>query len=89
MIATTSATDTDRVRHRALDLTRSGPLLERIRAEFVEMPGLTLTLPQAARFWTLTAPQANAALSELAEGGFLVRDPHGLYRRRGACARCS
>jgi Fic family protein len=53
------------------------------------MPGLMLTLPQAARLWCLTAPQARAGLTELVDAGFLVRDPHDVYRRRGACPRCS
>jgi hypothetical protein len=60
-----------------------------MRAEFIEMPGLMLTLPQAARLWCLTAPQAQAGLTELVDAGFLVRDPHDVYRRRGACPRCS
>ena len=89
MITTTSSISADGVRPRLPDMTRSGQLVQRIRAEFVEMPGLMLTLPQAARLWCLTAPQAQAALTELVDAGFLVRDPHGVYRRRGACPRCS
>jgi Fic family protein len=53
------------------------------------MPGLILTLPQASRLWSVTASQAKAALTELVDGGFLMRDPKGVYRRRGACPRCS
>ena len=89
MITTTSSISADGVRPRLPDMTRSGQLVQRIRAEFVEMPGLMLTLPQAARLWCLTAPQAQAGLSELVNAGFLVRDSRDVYRRRGACPRCS
>jgi hypothetical protein len=89
MITTTSSTYTEGVRPRLPDVTRSGRLLQRMRAEFIEMPGLMLTLPQAARLWCLTAPQAQSGLTELVDAGFLMRDPRGVYRRRGACPRCS
>jgi hypothetical protein len=35
-------------------------LVERVRAEFIEMPGLHLTLPQAARLWGLEPGVATA-----------------------------
>jgi len=89
MITTTASIPTDRVRPRLSDMTAADQLVQRIRAEFVEMPGLMLTLPQAARLWCLTAPQAQAGLGELVDAGFLVRDSHDVYRRRGACPRCS
>ena len=88
MTPTTASTVTDSIRSRQPETTRSGLLLQRIRAEFIEMPGLTLTLPQAARLWGLTAPQTEAILSELIARGLLTRDRHGSYRRRG-CPRCS
>ena len=87
MITRTASTRTEGVR--LPDIAGRGELLQRMRAEFVEMPGLVLTLPQAARLWCLTAPQANAALTALVDGGFLLRDPQGVYRRRGSCPRCS
>jgi hybrid cluster-associated redox disulfide protein len=31
---------------------------------------------------------AKAALTDLIDGGFLMRDPQGLDRRRGSCPRC-
>ena len=88
-MSTATSTRTDGVRPRLPELTAAGRLLQRVRAEFVEMPGLMLTLPQAARLWCLTASQAKAALTELVGGGFLMCDPHGMYRRRGSCPRCS
>ena len=76
-------------RPRVPELMPSGPLRRRMQAEFVEMPGLVLTLPQAARLWGVTALQAQNALTQLVVDGFLAFDPHGTYRRRGACPRCS
>jgi hypothetical protein len=63
-------------------------LARRIQSEYVEMPGLTLTGPQAARLWNLNVHQAEGLLAELVERGFLMRDRRGSYRRRG-CPRCS
>lgn len=63
-------------------------ILQRIEAEYVEMPGLTLTGRQAARLWGLDVRQVERLLSELIERGFLMRDRRGAYRRRG-CPRCS
>jgi Fic family protein len=68
--------------------SRPAWLAQRIQSEFIEMPGLSLTLPQAARLWGLTRSQAESVLRDLVEGGFLVRTPRGSYRRSG-CPRCS
>lgn len=86
---TITSTSSDVGRPRLPELARSDRLVQRMRAEFLEMPGLMLTLPQAARLWSLQASQAKAALGELVAGGFLVWDSRGMYRRRGACPRCS
>lgn len=56
--------------------------LARIRREYLEMPGLVLTLPQAARLWGLTVRRSESLLSILVDIGFLVRDDTGAYRRR-------
>jgi Fic family protein len=60
----------------------------RIKAEFLEMPGLTLTVQQACRLWSLSPAQSERLLSDLVDRGFLVRDPRGAYRR-GGCPRCA
>ena len=52
---------------------------ERIDSEYREMPGLRLTLAQAARLWGLQAPQCLALLGALVERGRLVETPEGLY----------
>lgn len=88
MITTAVSPRTDGIRPRPSEMKGASRLLQRMRGEFAEMPGLTLTLSQAARLWSLTTADAKAALTELIDGGFLMRDPQGLYRRRGSCPRC-
>ena len=53
--------------------------IERIDSEYREMPGLRLTLAQAARLWGLQAPQCRALLGALVERGRLMETPDGLY----------
>lgn len=62
--------------------------LQRIRAEFLEMPGLTLTVAQAARLWAVDTIEAKRLLAELSSTGFLMRNAAGSYRRRD-CPRCA
>lgn len=57
-------------------------LVDRVRAEFVEMPGLKLTLSQSARIFGLDASQAKRVLKSLLDEGFLVCDSRGAFRRR-------
>jgi hypothetical protein len=59
-------------------------LLDRIREEFREMPGLSLTEAQAARLWQLEEVLAVTVLAQLVETKFLRRTPDGFYRRPGA-----
>jgi hypothetical protein len=54
----------------------------RIRNEYLEMPGLVLTLPQAARLWGLSESRSALLLSMLVETGFLIGDKKTAYRRR-------
>ena len=59
-----------------MDMTLDDPatreLLRRVRGEFMEMPGLRLSLPQAQRLWALDAPHCEAVLNSLVEGGVLA-----------------
>ena len=64
------------------------PALNRVRAEYVEMPGLCLTVPQAARLLGLSMDDSQRVLSELADDGLLRRNTKGAYVRR-PCPRCS
>ncbi len=51
----------------------------RILAEYREMPGLRLTLRQAARLWAMDAVHCQAILDALVASGSLRRDPTGKY----------
>jgi hypothetical protein len=62
-----------RTRHRIDDLRR-------IRGEFIEMPGLTLTIAQAARLWHLDPQDCKALLERLIADGFL-KCHHESYSR--------
>jgi hypothetical protein len=53
----------------------------RARAEFMEMPGLQLTLEQAARLWHLERESCEAILSTLVQTGFLVRTARAAFAR--------
>jgi hypothetical protein len=53
--------------------------LWRIRGEYREMPGLKLTVPQAARLWHLDAPSIERLLNVLVDDGLLRRTPAGAY----------
>ncbi len=46
-------------------------LVHRVRSEFNEMPGLQLTLPQAARLWGLDQAVSRQVIDALVEGSFL------------------
>ena len=61
-------------------LTRG--LLLRIRGEYLEMPGLRLTLAQAMRLFNLDALTCDVALRTLVEDGFLWQTPQGAFLRR-------
>lgn len=53
-----------------------------IMAEFNEMPGMRLTLAQAARLWSLTLEDSARVLEDLVRAGFLMRDDCARYARR-------
>jgi hypothetical protein len=56
-------------------------LVERVRAEFLEMPGLRLTLPQAARLWGIDLPSCEAVVDVLVKCKFLQRTVTGAVAR--------
>lgn len=62
----------------------SHDLLQRIRGEFLEMPGLQVTLRQATRLFHLEPVACDVALRILIEDGFLVRTTRDGYRRADA-----
>jgi len=57
------------------------PLLRRMWAEFMEMPGLGLTCPQAQRLWGMDARTCSELLENLVNLEFLTRGTDGQYRR--------
>ena len=58
--------------------------LRRVRAEFLEMPGLKLTVPQAQRLWGVDRSTCEALIEELTETQFLTRTRDGAVVLRGA-----
>jgi DNA-binding IclR family transcriptional regulator len=55
--------------------------LERIQAEFQEMPGLCLTCQQVARLCGLDRPTCECLLDALVDTGYLQRAADGRYAR--------
>jgi hypothetical protein len=47
-------------------------LINRARADFIEMPRLELTLPQAARLWSVGVDDCRVAIDVLVESGFVM-----------------
>lgn len=56
-------------------------ILQRVRAEFIEMPGLRLTRAQARRLWALDEAVCDAILTTLVEARFLVHSGNVAYVR--------
>ena len=56
-------------------------LLQRVYSEFLEMPGLSLTCPQAQRLWGLDAQSCLDLLEFLVDAKFLCQPEHGAYCR--------
>lgn len=59
----------------------SDALLHRVRAEFLEMPGLRLTPEQAARLWSLEPAVCLFVIDALVGARFLRRTPAGAVMR--------
>ena len=56
-------------------------LMERIRGEFLEMPGLQLTLPQAQRLWGLDPTACRHVVEALVDASFLRWTSSGAVMR--------
>jgi hypothetical protein len=63
-------------------------LLNRAKQEYVEMPGLVLTVRQASRLWNLDAGVCHALLSTLLREEFLAQTREGAYLRRDSGNSC-
>ena len=65
----------------ATQLCEMPDVLLRVRGEYLEMPGLRLTLAQAQRLWGLDTCACESALHELIDAKFLRRAPDGTFVR--------
>lgn len=57
--------------------------VDRVSGDFVEMPGLELTLAQAARLWNMDDGACRAAIESLVQSGFLRWTAKGTVVRTG------
>jgi hypothetical protein len=55
--------------------------MKRIRAEYLEMPGLRLTVEQARRLCGIDETMCRTVLNALVDAGFLRVNPDGTYAR--------
>jgi hypothetical protein len=65
---------------RAIRPTRD--VILRVEGEYREMPGLSLTLPQAARLWGLDQSTCERVMTTLIERRVLRQVSNGTYVRR-------
>jgi hypothetical protein len=56
-------------------------VLRRVKGEYIEMPGLRLTIAQAQRLWGLDRAVCDALLGALVEAKFLFRTRDGAFVR--------
>jgi len=56
-------------------------VLRRVQGEFLEMPGLRLTQPQARKLWGMDEALCNALLGALVDAKFLFRTRDGAFMR--------
>jgi hypothetical protein len=54
-------------------------LVARVRGEYVEMPGLRVTVAQACRLWQVDMATCEKLLDHLIRDGFLCRTDSGFY----------
>jgi hypothetical protein len=57
------------------------PLIDRVRSEFLEMPGLRLTIPQAQRLFGLDSSSCATVFDALTGDKFLTRGGDGRFAR--------
>ena len=58
--------------------------VDRVRDDFLAMPGLELTVPQAVRLWQLGLDDCRFVLDALVDAGFLRWTPRWTVVRSGA-----
>ena len=63
-------------------------LVARVRGEYVEMPGLRVTVAQACRLWQVDMTTCEKLLGHLVRDGFLSKTDSGFYvASRETCGR--
>ena len=65
-----------------------GDLVMRMQDDFLEIPGLTLTLEEAERRFGVDAVTCDAVLTTLAEANVLTRNGDRAYRRHFPLLAC-
>jgi hypothetical protein len=58
--------------------------VQMMRAEYLEMPGLALSKPQARRLWGLDGDACDELLDQMVRSNFLRKTPQNLYVRADA-----
>ncbi len=64
------------------DMAKRQALVQRLIAEFDEMPGLRLSLAQASRLFGVSMAATARILTDLTKTGTLCRNASNLYMRR-------
>jgi hypothetical protein len=64
-------------------------LVQIIREEFEETPGLRVTVAEAARFFALDRPTCERVLTELLGAGFLALGVDARYRQTSIGTECT
>jgi predicted transcriptional regulator of viral defense system len=54
-------------------------LSQQVRGEYLEMPGMSLTVDQAMKMWGVSREICATLLDSLVDAGFLRRSQHGTY----------
>jgi two-component system, OmpR family, alkaline phosphatase synthesis response regulator PhoP len=82
----------ERLQQRAMEVYRTSrdllrtaehqTLSERAKANYLELPGLNLSVRQAQRLWGFDEATCHRVLEGLVADGFLTRDENGQFRRR-------
>lgn len=58
-------------------------VVDRVRLDFMEMPEMELTLPQAVRLWSLGMDDCRYVIDSLVDAGFLSWTPKRTIVRNG------
>jgi hypothetical protein len=69
------------MKHGATLVSHTDEALQRVVGEYLEMPGLSLSVPQARRLLGIDARKCEELLEELVGCHFLRRTSRGLYVR--------